>query len=593
MSEVEPYIVDHEDPRLNQDNPSAESSTDAVVQSSAVTRRTARIAAGVSAIEELFPTIRLSQFNALTKFRDFISSGQTRGHFRMPTGAGKTVLFGLIVKLLKEKTLILVPNINLLTATRNELVDTLGMSAEEIGLVGGGSNENGKNITVMTYQSFLTRGAPEGVTTVIFDEVHRSLGAQTREAVDQVLDGGIEVEEEITEGEEAAEIEALERLESMDILSIGFTATTQLSTKNVTEIHGPEIDNVSYSDLISAGILKSVEVHPVTAEMDSEEEKGQMTKEKEDRILMASKIYDSTLIEFRTFFDSFTEHPIRTIAFCHSLAACDLFQEKAREAGFRTTIVTGHQGDLQSAEQQMLDGEIDIIITVDKLKEGWNFRPLNTVLWLRSTGSPGPLIQGAGRAMRAYLLEKVMHLFEAEWRLSYRPTKGPPKGEKGAPTGEGTSNRPRISRKAMTFAQALLAMGESLRGVLANDVLPHHIIYIDLDEFGLGTSEKYGEVCGLNAYAPSLDMSPHAFKGVVAAAKINPCEGILGRRPPHTAIDLYSKSDIDKVFEGIVRFGEHKYKEVDGHGLCGGLFAYSRSVRLAVSTVEKLVEEKR
>ena len=43
---------------------------------------------------------------------------------------------------------------------------------------------------------------------------------------------------------------------------------------------------------------------------------------------------------------------------------------------------------LKDAEKALLDGDIDMIVTVGKLAEGWNYPPVNAVIWARATSSP-------------------------------------------------------------------------------------------------------------------------------------------------------------------------------------------------------------
>lgn len=81
-------------------------SSDDLLKRRAITKRVTNLLRGTSEIEEKFPSIRLNQLHGLKKLKEFLELGKTQGYFRMPTGAGKTILFGLIAQMLNEPTLI-------------------------------------------------------------------------------------------------------------------------------------------------------------------------------------------------------------------------------------------------------------------------------------------------------------------------------------------------------------------------------------------------------------------------------------------------------------------------------------------------------
>jgi superfamily II DNA or RNA helicase len=90
----------------------------------------------------------------------------------LPTGSGKTFLALQAMNLLRLKTLIVVPTINLLEQWRRMISTFLGLNATDIGIWGGGKREK-KDITIITYDSahqhffeFVDFGL------LIFDEVH-------------------------------------------------------------------------------------------------------------------------------------------------------------------------------------------------------------------------------------------------------------------------------------------------------------------------------------------------------------------------------------------------------------------------------------
>jgi superfamily II DNA or RNA helicase len=94
-----------------------------------------------------------------------------RGVVVLPTGAGKTVVALEAIRRLGQKTLIVVPTIDLLTQWRDVLETSLHVS--EVGLLGGGS-KNINPITVATYDSasLMAPKLAELFGLLVFDEVH-------------------------------------------------------------------------------------------------------------------------------------------------------------------------------------------------------------------------------------------------------------------------------------------------------------------------------------------------------------------------------------------------------------------------------------
>jgi len=562
-----------------------------------IQKRLMRLTTGITEIEALFPTIRLNQLKGLQDLKEFLAAGETNGYFRMPTGAGKTILFALISKMLDEKTLILVPNKNLLKSTPKDFA-SLGYDPATIGMVGGGHNQEAQ-FTVMTYQTFLNRGAPKGTTLVVCDEVHRSLGEKTRAKIDETVAGLLDADNDgITDKEEESEDQVLLALKGIGKqLILGFTATDQLGAKAVSEIHGKLISSTSYAELIRAGILKKVQVHQVEGEIDEDAESGHFTLEDEDKALAESKTHERMLEAYMEFKADFKDYPLRPAVFCNSIENTERFAALAAEYGLKCEVVTGQGGDLDEAERKLFAGETDFIVTVDKLKEGWDFPALNTVLWLRATSSPANLIQGVGRSMRSYKDESRAHLFETDWRVSKkRGVKNPndPSGPKNPSAGTLGSGK-KASSKALTLAQALSDLGEDVGLVLENADDLEHTHYYDLNEDGIAEVEGVGMVCGLNSYSQSGKVSPGALVKWVEECGRSPLEGVRGKRGSMN-VALYLKSDVDAVIDlkrrgSFVDLNDDGIAEVEKVGTVCGLKAYSRARNVNPSTLVKWVEE--
>lgn len=105
--------------------------------------------------------------------KDMLSRRQ--GLIVLPTGAGKTVLACHVMAKLKQKTLILLHNKELLYQWKSRIETFLGLKDEEIGLVGDGKSTIGTKVTISIVNSAVKRleqlnGA---FGLVICDECHR------------------------------------------------------------------------------------------------------------------------------------------------------------------------------------------------------------------------------------------------------------------------------------------------------------------------------------------------------------------------------------------------------------------------------------
>ncbi|MFX1519553.1 MAG: DEAD/DEAH box helicase [Promethearchaeota archaeon] len=113
--------------------------------------------------------LRPYQEDALSKWIE----NKFRGIICLPTGTGKTYLGLEAIHRTKERTLIVVPTINLLYQWRRNVIEGLGVSKENIGIWGGGKQESNE-ITITTYDSahIYVRQFQSAFGLLIFDEVH-------------------------------------------------------------------------------------------------------------------------------------------------------------------------------------------------------------------------------------------------------------------------------------------------------------------------------------------------------------------------------------------------------------------------------------
>ena len=399
--------------------------------------------------------LRLNQLKGLHELIAFLTdssanhSGTHRGlmgYYVQPTGAGKTGLFSIEAKLADVPTLILVPFDNLLDQTKVDLCAIGGFNPDDIGIVGGGRKEIGKRVIVATYASHASLikknksyrdHVQQECKLVICDEVHMALGERTHNSVLEIdgIANGIPTDQEVSDMD--AEQDAIEHMESITptkAVKIGFTATPQLSAKHVEEYFPQLIGRIYMADLIDAGILVPYRIVQADGSVFAGEIESYITQEAETSILQREGVYRKLLGEYAETLVAYekekntSDMPLRGMAFCTNLEECDKFLKQAEGLGIKAQIITGREAKGKSgqevilaAKNQLVSGEIDLIITVEKLCAGFNFPEVNAIIWARIT-SMAKTIQGIGRGARSYndedgLKKEYCTVFETNWSL--------------------------------------------------------------------------------------------------------------------------------------------------------------------------------
>ena len=132
-------------------------------------------------------------------------------------------------------------------------------------------------------------------------------------------------------------------------------------------------------------------------------------------------------------------HGGRAVAFCASLAHARKVAAQFNAAGVRAAVLTGSDKDVHrdATLAALRTGAVEVVCNVGIISEGFDLPDLDAVIWLCATESLGKWIQGNGRTLRpadgktlALILDHVgntwrhgMYDEEHEWTLDGRKAK--------------------------------------------------------------------------------------------------------------------------------------------------------------------------
>lgn len=189
--------------------------------------------------------LRPYQEDALTEWieKDY------RGIICLPTGTGKTFMGLEAIHKTKNRTLIIVPTINLLHQWRRNVIEGLEISKDKIGIWGGGRQELNE-ITITTYDSahIYVKRFQNAFDLIIFDEVHH-LPAPTYRV--------------IAEGTIASK-------------RLGLSATPERSDelhRDLDVLVGKVVYRLEHEELVDDGYVAPFELKTITIELADDEQR--------------------------------------------------------------------------------------------------------------------------------------------------------------------------------------------------------------------------------------------------------------------------------------------------------------------------------
>lgn len=326
-------------------------------------------------------SLRPHQMNVYTDLIKSLENGASEGWIKLPTGAGKTALFATIAEASGLRTLVLVPNKNLVNQTAREFsrfapdTSVSTFFSEKHSLEG--------QAVISTYQS-LNRLIEESAAhnqeydLVICDEAHRALGGMRPESI--------------------AAIPGM-------AFKLGLTATPEVSkTKSVSNLFGPCVHEMNLPDAISWGILTGVEVVTIQTNSDLSEVKFNTNGEASERALEKAIDFEERIqavIEILQLPENLGKS---FVGYWSSVQQAKEAARRLQEAGIPCCADTGDM-DKSVRERNISDhrsGIVQGMATKKTLVEGWDAPIVEIAFMCHPTLSAVDAEQRLGRVLRPH-----------------------------------------------------------------------------------------------------------------------------------------------------------------------------------------------
>ena len=368
--------------------------------------------------------LRQHQYDALESMQRFLERGDRSGYIKLPTGTGKTALFVEFAEILGLKTLVCVPRNILGEQSANSVHDWA--PGVDVGIVDGSFKENGRQITITTYQSLRSQleqgeerkpGSQEGLKPddfdiVLFDEAHRSLG-------------------EITQNQLRA---------FNEITRIGFTATPDFSDrKRVEYFLGGCLYNMESGEAIQKGILTGVQIIHQKTEVDLQSLKvksegddvtGFASEEELAKAVNVPARNAYALSNYKRFLmpDGNPATGEKTIVYCVNIDHAESMAKLFSESGIPAAAISSKNTKAERAEilRKFKSGEIRVLMNANLLIEGFDAPDVSAIINAAPTLSLVNAEQRGGRGLRLNLKDPGKVLFLIELVDQYSPDGVPP-----------------------------------------------------------------------------------------------------------------------------------------------------------------------
>ncbi|MEY6433795.1 DEAD/DEAH box helicase family protein [Thioalkalicoccus limnaeus] len=337
------------------------------------------VAAGCDEPEEPVPQPSLVQQEALAALAASRAAGYKRGLVVMATGLGKTYLAAFDSRAVQAKRVLFV-------AHREEILLQAEASFQRVhagarvGRYTGTSKQTNVDLLFASVQTLgkaqhLERFAADHFDYVVVDEFHHAAAPTYRELIRHLRPSFL----------------------------LGLTATPERTDQS--DILSLCDDNLVYSrhlfDGIELGALSPFHYHGIYDETVDYRE-----------IPWRNGRFDPQALEHKLATEGRAKHALRywserarqrTLAFCISRSHADFMAERFRRQGVRAEAVyRGSALERSAALEQLEQGRLQVIFSVDLFNEGIDLPAIDTVMMLRPTESKVLFLQQLGRGLRRH-----------------------------------------------------------------------------------------------------------------------------------------------------------------------------------------------
>ncbi len=297
--------------------------------------------------------LRPYQLDAIQAMRDRLAAGRVAPLCVAPTGAGKTVIEGALIKLHLERD---PKNRVLVVAHRRELIGQIAktilrMGITDIGeILPGVTARHRARVQVASTQTLRARNHVPEATMVIFDEAHHYSSDDWSELA-QAYPG---------------------------VLRVGFTATPMRSDGRGM---APAFDSLvvvsTIKELTALGYLVPCRVIAPAKPL--------------ARPRMSHSPVDAYLAH---------ANGMRTVVFADFVANAEKFVEEFKEKGVDAVIIHGNLPDAERAAALQAHARGSVLVNCMVLTEGWDSPATSCCILARGCGSVGTYLQIVGRVLR-------------------------------------------------------------------------------------------------------------------------------------------------------------------------------------------------
>lgn len=297
-----------------------------------------------------------------------------------PTGAGKTVMLSAVAKRLGGRVLVLQHRDELVAQNRS----TFRAVAPEVetDLYTAGRKRWSPGVTFGMVQTLCRKDNLESMPKLdllVIDEAHHVAAASYRNIIDHA------------------------RSLNPALKLFGVTATPQRGDgKALLAAFSNISDVITLGELISAGFLVKPRFFVIDCDIRSDLARVKMTASDFD-MEQVSQIMDKQAVTERVIQEWQEKAGGRkTVAFCSTVSHATHVMEGFKAAGISCDMVHGDLPDLARRKVLMAfdAGEIQVLVNVAVLTEGWDCQDVSCVILLRPCSFKGTMIQMIGRGLR-------------------------------------------------------------------------------------------------------------------------------------------------------------------------------------------------